>query len=197
MSKVLKLVVVVVALGISAAAQSMDISLTAGVYHPVNNGFSTSNALALQGNIGARVASVPFFALYLEFPITGTLNSKVPLSALSSAGTYSSLFVTPGVRLKFAPGSFLSPYLATGGGLAHFGRSSTQVPVGSNNNSVNKAVWDIGGGVDLRLVPHVGVRGEVRDFYSGSPELRLSQITGTFGQRQHNIIFTAGLVLRF
>ena len=49
----------------------------------------------------------------------------------------------------------------------------------------------------MKIAPFLGLRAEVRDFYSGSPELTLNQVTGTFNERQHNIIGTAGLVLRF
>jgi Outer membrane protein beta-barrel domain len=195
-SKFLRIFLVISVFSIAASAQKLDLALTIGGYHPVNNGFSSDNAFAIEGNIGARLGSAPFLALYFEVPIAGTLDTTVPLTALSSTGTYSSIFVTPGVRLKFVPSFPISPYIATGGGLAHFSRSASQTPAGASN-SVNKGVWDIGGGLDLKIGPFLGLRGEVRDFYSGSPELRISQVTGTFDQRQHNIIFSGGLVVRF
>lgn len=179
-----------------AFAQKIDLALTAGIYHPVNNSFSGDNAFAIEGNVGFRLASVPFLALYFEVPVAGTLDATVPASALTSAGTYSSIFVTPGVRLKLAPGAPISPYIATGGGLAHFNRSASQTPAGASS-TVNKGVWDIGGGLDMKVAPFLGLRLEVRDFYSGSPELKLSQVTGTFNERQHNIVGTAGVVVRF
>ena len=196
MRKFLTLILFFVVLDLAAYAQKLDLALTVGGYHPVNNGFTSDNAFAIEGNLGARLASVPFFALYLEIPVAGTLDTTVPLTALSSTGTYSSIFVAPGLRLKFAPSFPLSPYIATGGGLAHFSRSASQTPAGASN-SVNKGVWDIGGGLDMKIAPFLGLRGEVRDFYSGSPELRISQVTGTFNERQHNILFTGGLVVRF
>lgn len=179
-----------------ATAQKIDLALTAGIYHPVNNSFSGDNAFAIEGNVGFRLASVPFLALYAEVPVAGTLDATVPASALTSVGTYSSIFVAPGVRLKLAPGAPISPYIATGGGLAHFNRSASQTPTGASS-TVNKGVWDIGGGLDMKVAPILGLRLEVRDFYSGSPELRLSQVTGTFNERQHNIVGTVGVVLRF
>lgn len=196
MSKILKIVVVLLAISSAALAQKADLALTVGAYHPVNNSYSSDTAFAVEGNIGVRLASVPFLTLMLEVPIAGTLDSTVPASALSSAGTYTSIFVTPGIRLKLAPSFPISPYIATGGGLAHFNRSASQTPSGASN-SVNKGVWDIGGGLDMKIAPFIGLRAEVRDFYSGSPETRLSQVTGTFDQRQHNIVGSAGIVLRF
>jgi len=194
--KILQCFFILTALSTVAAAQKIDLALTVGAYHPVNNSFSSGNAFAIEGNVGFRLASVPFVALYFELPVAGTLDSTVPASALTSPGTYSSLFLTPGVRLKIAPGFPISPYIATGGGLARFNRSASQTPAGSST-TVNKGVWDIGGGLDMKMAPFLGLRAEVRDFYSGSPELRISQITGTFSQRQHNIVGSAGLVVRF
>ena len=196
MSKFLKVLIVVALFCATAAAQKVDLALTVGAYHPVNNSYSTDTAFAIEGNFGYQVFSVPFIGLYFEVPVAGTLDSTVPVSSLTSAGTYSSLFVTPGLRLKFAPGFFLSPYVATGGGLARYTRSASQTPAGSSR-TVNKGVWDIGGGIDMKVAPFLSLRGEVRDFYSGSPELSINQVTGTFDQRQHNIVGTAGVVVRF
>jgi opacity protein-like surface antigen len=194
--KILQLVILVAALGTVAWAQKAEIALTAGVYHPVNNGYSSSNAFAIEGNVAGRIFSVPFVSIYVEVPVAGTLNTTVPAAALTNAGTYSSIFVAPGLRLKLAPSFPLSPYIAAGGGLAHFNRSASETPSGASS-SINKALFDIGGGLDLKIAPFLSVRAEVRDFYSGSPELTLNQVTGTFNQRQHNILGTAGLVLRF
>ena len=196
MSKFLKIAIVVFAFSIVAVAQKTELALTVGIYHPVHNNFSSDNAFAIEGNIARRLAAIPFFALYFEVPVAGTLDSKVPASALTSAGTYSSIFVAPGLRLKAAPGFPISPYVAVGGGLAHFSRSASQTPSGSGS-SVNKGVFDVGGGIDMKIAPFLSLRAEVRDFYSGSPELTLNQVTGTFSDRQHNILGTAGLVLRF
>lgn len=196
MRKIIPLFLVVAALSSAGFGQKLDLGLTAGIYHPVNNSFTGDNAVAIEGNVGFRLASVPFLALYFEIPVAGTLNTTVPASALTSVGTYSSIFIAPGLRLKLAPGFPVSPYVATGGGLARFNRSASQTPAGASS-TVNKGVWDIGGGVDMKLAPFLGLRAEVRDFYSGSPELRLSQVTGTFDQRQHNIVGTVGVVVRF
>ncbi|MGH9523180.1 MAG: hypothetical protein ACRD3E_11680 [Terriglobales bacterium] len=197
MKQSLRVVFAIAILTAAAWAQKAEVAVTLGAYHPVNNSFSSGNAFAIEGNIAGKIASVPFFALYLEVPIAGTLQD-VPVSstALTTAGSYSSIFVTPGLRLKFAPSLPISPYVAAGGGLAHFNRSASQTPSGASS-SINKGVFDIAGGLDVKIAPFLSLRGEVRDFYSGSPELSLNQVTGTFSQRQHNILGTAGLVLRF
>lgn len=200
MRKILPILVVWL-ISATALAQKFDIGVTVGAYHPVNNSYSSGNAFAVEGNVAGRLASVPFLALYVEVPVAGTVNDvsvnlKNGTTNLTNAGSYSSIFVTPGLRLKLAPSAPLSPYVAVGGGLAHYNRSASQTPSGSSS-TLNKGVFDIAGGIDMKVAPFVSVRAELRDFYSGSPELTLSQVTGTFNQRQHNILGTAGLVLRF
>jgi len=49
-----------------------------------------------------------------------------------------------------------------------------------------------GGGVDLKLWKFVGLRMEIRDFYTGSPSYNAGQIHGG----QHNVVAGGGLILR-
>ena len=186
-----------VVISVSAVAQKADLAVTGGVYHPVNNAYASGNAFAIGGNLGIRLASVPFVTVLLELPVMGTLHSTVSsVQALTANGTYSSLFVTPGLRLKLAPSFPISPYVAAGGGWARFNRSASMTPAGESS-SVNTNVFDVGGGIDMKVAPFVALRAEVRDFYSGSPQLRPSTIVNTFNERQHNIVGSFGIVLHF
>jgi hypothetical protein len=94
--------------------------------------------------------------------------------------------------LKFAPGFPVSPWAAVGGGLAHFSANSG-LRLLSGTDTTNTGVFDFGGGLDMKVAPWVSVRGEVRDFYSGGLGFNLSN----FNERQHNLVVTGGLVLRF
>ena len=89
------------------------------------------------------------------------------------------------MKVKFAPGFVVSPYLAAGVGWSHF--SSTQ-----SNAGDTKFAADFAGGLDFKVFPFVGLRLEARDFHSGVPEL----ILPTTGN-QNNIVVSGGLVLRF
>jgi hypothetical protein len=77
-------------------------------------------------------------------------------------------------------------------GWARFRKSAEATPAGESDTTTTN-VFDIGGGLDMKIAPFFSLRGEVRDFYSGSPRLRLSDLD----QRQHNVIVTGGLVFRF
>jgi hypothetical protein len=167
------------------------LALGAGGYFPVNLS-GVGNAAAIEGNAAFRIASVPFFSAYVEVPVVGTLNSHVTTAGLTSPASYSALFVAPGLRLKFAPGFPVSPWVAVGGGLAHFSGSS-RLRLLSGTDTTNTSVFDYGGGLDVKIAPFLSIRGEVRDFYSGGLGFNLA----TFNERQHNIVATTGLVVRF
>jgi opacity protein-like surface antigen len=180
-----------------AAAQKNELSLVLGGYAPIGTTLGVTPSVALQGSYARRVAAVPLVAAYLELPVTGAFHVS-PSNTLASTfavANYSALFVTPGLKVKLAPSFFLSPYLAVGGGLAHYNSSIPNSPALSAvglSGSGNKAVFDIGGGVDLKVLPFVSLRGEVRDFKSAAPSLlNLLGITG------HNLFGGGGIVLRF
>lgn len=178
-----------------AAAQKNELALTLGGYFPVNSAVDAGNAFAIQGSYARRVASVPLISLYLELPVAGTFDSTVPLSSIQNAispGNYSAIFFAPGLKLKLAPGFPVSPFFVAGGGFARFTKNA-QLTASSGEQTTTVGVFDVGGGLDMKVAPWVSLRAEVRDFYSGSPRLTLS----TLDQRQHNLVATAGLVLRF
>jgi hypothetical protein len=82
-----------------------------------------------------------------------------------------SLFVTPGIRVKLFPRNAVAPYVAAGGGWALFEHSTTTLAGTANpaQRTATHGVFDFGGGVDVRLWKFIGLRGEVRDFFSGNP----------------------------
>lgn len=171
-----------------ALAQSNELAVTAGGYFPFNTRFDADPAFAIGGSFAHRIASVPLVSLYFELPVYGTFNSTTNIvnSTLTNP-KYSTLFVTPGVKVKLAPSFPVSPYFVAGGGLARFSKKNV-----TTSDTTNTGTFEVGGGVDFKFFPYLSFRTEVRDFYSGSPNL-----TTNFSERQHQIITSAGLVLRF
>jgi opacity protein-like surface antigen len=169
-------------------AQSNELAITGGGQFSSNSFFDSGTSWAVGANFAHRVAGIPFVGLYLEVPVVVGPKSVLKISSTD----YSSLFVTPGLKVKFAPSFFISPYVAGGVGFARFRVDATNsTPEQTRTN----AVFDIGAGLDMKIAPFLSLRGEVRDFYSGLPTFDL--VGSGLSGRQHNVVPQAGLVFRF
>lgn len=170
-----------------ANAQAHELAITVGGQFPSNNQFDSGTSFAVGASYAGRIFHLPLASLYFELPVVVGPKS---VTRLPSRSNYSSLFITPGLKLKFAPEFPISPYLAGGIGYARFHQDAATTV---SAQTLNKDVYDIGGGLDFKIAPFVSWRGEVRDFYSGLPNFNSLPDTG----RQHNIVAQTGLVLRF
>ena len=112
---------------------------------------------------------------------------------------YASLFITPAVRVLFNGKGTVSPWASLGGGYGRIDASTTLLNGSANTGlrNLNTATLQFGGGVDVRTPVHIlapiALRAEVRDFYSGAAPLN----AGGRDERQHNVVFSGGFVLRF
>jgi hypothetical protein len=167
----------------AAFAQKVDIALLGGGQVSVNPDSNLGTGAVIQGNVGYRLLQAPLLALYGELPVTSSF--AIDHRSSFSLGDYNTLFVTPGLRLKLAPISPVSPFFTLGAGWARYRAEN-----GGFSNSTN--VVQFGGGVDYKIAPFVGLRTEVRDYFTGPPRL-----DATFVDRQHNVTFMGGIVLRF
>ena len=144
-------------------------------------------------------------ALYLgaDFLASPTdVKVSYPPSVVSPEYAY--LFLSPHIKLKFNSTRTLQPWLSFGGGYADFAPASPKSGNVNVKGQGNSGTLEFGGGVDTRpliqfkRVPllkstPIGGRLEVRDFYSGQPHYGV----GTRGDFQNNLVFTAGLLIRF
>jgi len=100
---------------------------------------------------------------------------------------YNTMYLTPGLKLKILPSSFVSPYLAGGLGWGGFRSSNTSA-------TSNKFAGDIGGGADFTILPILSLRAEIRDYYTSSPTL---DVLSVFHGSVNNVTISGGAVLRF
>lgn len=180
-------------LAVTAFAQKNDIALTGGGYIEATDPLNLGLAPSLEGSYARQIARVPLLQVSVEIPVAGSFSSSIPtLSGLSIASSYTSLFVTPGVRLRLAPSFFLSPYVAAGVGYGQFNKTLM-----SGGTSTDGAMaFDVAGGLDMKILPHISLRGEIRDFNSGG--LNLPSVLSTIATgRQNNLFVTAGVAVRF
>ena len=145
-------------------------------------------------NYGHRLLGTGIVALYGEIEFVAIPNRPLTAATATVPQNYASLYLTPGLRLKFLPGSRLSPWVVVGGGYALY-QQSAQLSNGQNttNKFLNRGVFDYGGGLDYRLFRFIGLRGEVRDFFSGNPNLNVALSSST----QHNVVASGGIILHF
>jgi opacity protein-like surface antigen len=153
------------------------------------------SGIALQANYGYRFLGGRRAALFGEVHFLANPLRDVSSQNGSFTRDVATIFLTPGLRLKFNGGGRISPYVAIGGGWAVFEQSTAQLNGNPNpaSRTVNHGAFDYGGGVDVKFWRFVGLRGEVRDFYTGSPSYNTRLISGG----QHNVVVGGCLVLKF
>lgn len=183
------LLVFPVFLAATAFAQSNDVGFTVGGYFEASNPLNLGAAWAMEGTFAHRIAHIPLFAVSAELPVAGSFSSSIPtVSGLTIAQSYSSLFITPGLRVRLAPSFPLSPYVSAGLGYGRFNRKLYNGTTAADSTFA----LDIGGGLDLKVLPFVSLRAEVRDFNSGGADIE----TQAFG-RLNNVFVTIGVAARF
>jgi hypothetical protein len=156
----------------------------------------TSGAgVSLEGNYGRRLMDLGIVGLTGEVPFVVNLNQKVHYDLNLVPKDYKSFFVTPSLRANLFPSSGISPWVSVGGGFGYFKENSTLEFGGSNpgETGTTTGIFQIGGGLDVKLFSRFSLRGEVRDFFSGTPQLNVD----TGKSRQHNFFVGAGVVFHF
>jgi opacity protein-like surface antigen len=184
-------------------AQKHEVAFTSGGLKIGERGFDLprpgfikfNTGFTYQINYARRLFDARLAALYFEVPFAATPRTKVRTDNVLSPRSYSSVFFTPGIKLKLLPGSKYSPYAMAGVGLAHMRESETRISGDPNTDRATKTetVFNFGFGLDIRLASIVSLRGEVRDYYSELPPLNVRALS----DRQHTAFISAGIVLRF
>lgn len=187
----------------TAMAQKHEIAFTSGGLKIGEKGFDLprpgfvkfSTGFTYELNYARRVIDAKVASLYLEFPFAVTPRTKITSDNVLSPRSYSSFFFTPSAKIKLFPIGRYSPFATIGIGLARLNPSSTRLDNQPNSgaSAETDGVFQIGGGLDVKLISRLSLRGQVRDFYTDIPPLNLNELR----KRQHNALISAGVVLRF
>ena len=205
--KRLLILVAVLSLSGFAAAQKADAAFVAGgsfvsdttgnVFLPGTPSSSftirTDHHLFLEGAVAVRLLNAHLASLHVEVPVAGIPSTTITEPITSTTLDHlSTVFITPGLRLKILPIAPVSPWVSVGGGWAHYSLKDTGL-------TQNKAALEYGGGLDFKTgLPLLGFRAEVRDFVTGDPNFNLGNLFSSGGGlHHHNILAGGGLVLRF
>jgi hypothetical protein len=162
-------------------AQKQDVTLSLGGVFSQSRSFQgtgtaqISSDFDLEANYGYRFVRANIAALYGEIEFVALPNRSVTTATAIVPKNYASLYVAPGLRLKFAPAARISPWVAAGGGYALY-QQSAQFSNGQNttNKLLNRGIFDFGGGLDYTLFRFLGLRAEVSRQASAGSHLFVS-----------------------
>lgn len=186
-----------------AFAQEHEVALLIGRLKAGDRGLDSlqpiraafDGAVSYEVNYANRMVDGELASLHWEITIVGAPNTGVKSTNLLLPKNYSSLFLTPGLKLKLFPGGGISPYIVGGVGLGRYRESDTTVGGTPNTGDRANTTWafNFGGGVDFNLFGPVAVRGEVRDFVTGNPSFSAPFLTN----KQHNVFVGGGVVVKW
>ena len=177
--------------------QNMDISFLAGPAITSSSTIPGSN-VKVEGTTGYsnstgygyQIVRTRAGSLWIEFSPTFVSPGFAGSNISGRVSTSFSAF-TLGLRLMVPVHSRISVYGALGGGSGGFrypviaGGAEPRV----TSNSTIHGVFQFGGGVDFRLTRILSIRGEVRDFVTGSG------LSGSVGP--HHVVPLVGVALHF
>ena len=162
-----------------------------------NNEIHFGNGLSFEVTYGRRILGNEDSLATLTFEVPLVYNPDEDLNFGSNAipESYSSFFVTPAARANLFANTNVSPWVSFGGGFGHFSESSNLLFFGANTGArgTTTGVYQLGVGLDVKLVGRFKLRAEARDFNSGVPQLNVD----TGKSRQHNYFVGGGVVWRF
>jgi hypothetical protein len=173
----------------SSQAQSNELGIVAGGQFSFYPRSDAGTGFVVEGSYARRLFHVPTISMFAELPVTAAFNLDSALPSSISEGQYTSLFITPGLKLKFVPEFPISPFFTAGFGWARFRRDATAA---APDIVTDTTVAQFGAGVDIKIAPVVGLRFQARDYFSG--ELGFNNATL---DRQHNLTAMGGLYFRF
>jgi hypothetical protein len=165
-----------------------------GAVNLISNNVHFGNGLSFEANYGRHLMGDGFTRLTFEVPAVFDLDQDVNFAVNSVPSSYSSYFVTPSLRANVFATTAISPWVSFGGGIGHFKPSSQLEFGGPNpNKGSTTGIFQMGFGLDVRIKRTISLRGEVRDFWSGTPNLGVD----TGKSRQHNFFVGGGVIWRF
>ena len=157
-----------------------------------DNNVHFGKGLTFEVNYARRVLAPGFASLSLEVPVVVNWDEDLNSDAPQIPKSFKSYFVTPSARLNVFANSAVSPWVSLGGGIGRFSESSSQVS-GAGKTGTTTGALQVGLGLDVRFYGRFSLRGEVRDFWSGVPQLNVD----TGKTRQHNYFAAGGIVWHF
>ena len=138
-----------------------------------------NSGVGVEGFLAHSIGNLQVAKFSLELPILAIPDRGTDLPGVS----FSTLAVTPDLRVNVLPKASISPFLSGGGGIVHFGGDS---------RSGTKGAFALSGGVDLKThLPLLAVRIQVKDLITPWPS------PFPKSGAMNNVLVGGGLMLRF
>lgn len=135
------------------AAPANELGFTLGGITPLSRSTSQQNldlgaGTAFGVNYGRQLVAGNKIARYGEIDLLASPVRDVSSNIGSATKNFASLYVTPGVRVKFFPTCRISPYATAGGGYGDYEQSTTRLDGQSNpaSRQLARGVFDFGAG---------------------------------------------------
>jgi hypothetical protein len=162
-----------------------------------DNTVHSGKGLSYEGDYARKLRNYNWGTLWVEVPVVVNPDEDLNYGLNQVPKDYSSILVTPAVRVNYLQDFVFSPWLSFGGGLAHYTASKDLVFFGTNpgHRVDNSGAIEAGIGFDVKI-PRVYIfrfRFEARDFWTGEPPINVD----TGHTRQHNYFVAGGAVFRF
>lgn len=175
-----------------------------GIHGPdaptVNPFVRSGRGLTFEVNYARVLRLKPVYSISAEIPAVFNLDEDLGSGGDVVPSGYQQIFVAPSLRANLFPYTAVSPWVSFGGGFAHFSESKNLIYYGTNP-ATSSTSGVLQGGLGLDLNPwkkgrfeRLGFRGQVRDFWSGTPDLPLADTGKT---RQHNYFVSGGVIWHF
>jgi hypothetical protein len=155
-----------------------------------------SNGISFEAGFGHRFRENEIYSITAELPALFLPHEKVYFVDNLTPDSYKSFFITPSIRANLLPRTYLSPWGSFGVGIGHFSSSSNLEFEGGPNpgkTGSTGAVIQFGAGLDVRITHRLAIRTEVRDYWSGVPQLNVD----TEKSRQNNLFVGSGVIWHF
>jgi hypothetical protein len=156
-----------------------DLANANGPFYALKLGINLTPNIALVGSVGQARTD-----LKVGIPFLGGLN----------VGKSETLLYDAGVQLRIPMGESgrgASPFIEGGVGGAHYRLQSSIIDITSNSPA-----FHVGAGLDLDIMPNVGLRLQARD-YIGRFDFKEAVQFNLESQTAHNVALTAGLQVGF
>jgi hypothetical protein len=155
----------------------------------------SGKGLTFEINYARHLIVTPIYSISGEVPAVFNLDEDLNSGSDVVPKDYKQIFVTPSVRFNLFPITAVSPWVSIGGGFGFFSENKNLLYYGPNpGGSSTSGVLQIGAGLDVRVWRRFSIRGDLRDFWSGTPDLPLADTGKT---RQHNYFVGGGVVYHF